>query len=246
MSGFADIQQQFVAHIKDPQQHSFEHGIEDRRLKVYRELFFNNILGFLNTGFPVLKSIYGEAEWHTLARRFFAEHHCRSPFFVDISKEFVEYLANEYSATASDPVFLQALAHYEWLELDVSVRKGQLINSAVEDLSETANIRFSALASLVSYSFPVHQISPEFQPTGESAPVFLVVYRDATERVEFTLVNQVTAFLLDVLEQNEGLQLPQLIELLHQALPQMELAQLQEATIDILRQFIQKQVLFIE
>ncbi|MDM7860245.1 putative DNA-binding domain-containing protein [Alteromonas sp. ASW11-36] len=246
MSDFADIQQQFVAHIKEPNHHEFDHDIEDRRLKIYRELFFNNILGFLDNAFPVLKSIYSEPSWQVLARRFFSEHHCRSPYFVDISKEFVEFLANEYTNTSTDPAFLQALAHYEWLELDVSVRKGQLVTSAIEDLSETSTIYFSELASLVSYNFPVHQISPDFQPTEESEPVYLVVYRDSTEAVEFTLVNQVTAFLLDLLEQNDGLALPQVLEVLHQAMPQMAFAQLQDATIDILKQFIQKQVLYIE
>jgi hypothetical protein len=246
MSRFVEIQQAFTAHIKDPEANTFEYGIEDRRLKIYRDLFFNNVLGFLDTGFPVLKSLYQEEEWLELARTFFAQHHCRSPYFVDISKEFVEFLANEYKVQENDPPFLQELAHYEWVELDVSVRKGDVVVSKIEQILASSTVRFSDVASLVSYQFPVHEIGPDYQPEESTGQVFIIVYRDAEDDVEFTLVNEVTAFLVNLIENNPGILVTQLVAELTAALPQMSEEQLSSATVDILQQFMQKQIFVIE
>ncbi len=55
------IQQQydFAAHIRNPEQNPAPAGIEDRRMGIYRELFYNNVEGFLSNGFPVLAGITG-------------------------------------------------------------------------------------------------------------------------------------------------------------------------------------------
>ena len=54
---FQATQNAFMQHIRDPEKHPKVYGIEDRRMKIYRELFFNNISGFLDSGFPVLASM---------------------------------------------------------------------------------------------------------------------------------------------------------------------------------------------
>ena len=243
MSDFRDIQQAFTAHIKSPQDNAFDYGIEDRRMKIYRELFFNNIMGFLDSGFPVLKSILGDEEWQTLGRAFFSQHHCRSPLFVDISKEFVEFLANEYELQSTEPPFMAELAHYEWVELDVSVRKGTFPKAELTSLTDDTQLKMSPLASLVSYTYPVHQIGPDFQPEQPGDPVYLVVYRDSEEDVEFTLINQVTAYMLNVIEQHDAVTLEQLLVELSDALPQLPPDQLRQATKEMLWQFIVQGVL---
>lgn len=95
-------------------------------MEIYQSLFFNNIDNFVSTAFPVLKSIviklYGEKGWESLVRQFFIEHECRSPYFAEISKEFVEYLSCSPELAIALPIFSAELAHYEWLELDVSIR----------------------------------------------------------------------------------------------------------------------------
>lgn len=246
MKHFQAVQKQFTAHIKNPNVHSFDYGIEDRRLKIYRDLFFNNIISFLNSAFPVLKSLYTDQHWQILARKFFAEHKCKSPFFIDISKAFVEYLSNEYRVIDSDPVFMRALAHYEWLELDVSTRQAQVIDSSQLEVLGGSQITFSEAASLVSYNFPVHQISPEFQPTVACSPIYLVVYRNPHNIVEFTLVNEVTALLLNLVEKEPAQRASDLVSALCPILPQMPESQLANATFEILDQFNQKTIVNIE
>ncbi|MFB1033809.1 MAG: putative DNA-binding domain-containing protein [Sinobacterium sp.] len=244
MKSFIKTQYAFIQHIKNPQAHPFDKGIEDRRLKIYRELFFNNILGFLNAGFPVLESMYCEQRWKVLVRKFFIEHTCCSPYFIDISKEFVEYLSSEYELTESDPVFMRELAHYEWLELDVSVRQSRQIVKVWDGYSPVTQVQMSDLASLVSYQYPVHQITVDFQPTQAGDIVYLVIYRDATDDVNFTLVNAVSAHLLNIITQQGMVSIDFLSKEMIAAMPQLDVQQITESLQQVLQQLLKQEILF--
>ena len=93
---FQRLQRSFAAHLRNPQRHPAPSGIEERRLTVYRQLFFNNVNGFLEKGFPVLHSLYDNAGWRRLVRTFFDQHACASPYFLEIPEEFVTFLAETY------------------------------------------------------------------------------------------------------------------------------------------------------
>lgn len=245
MAHFSEIQHEFMAHLKNPQQMAFAHGIEERRLKIYRELFFNNIVGFLSSGFPVLESLYQPEDWLALARQFFAQHHCRSPYFTDISLEFVEYLSSEHQLRECDPPFLRELAHYEWLELSISIKKCPQLLAIWDENNQPFphKIQFSALATLVSYHYPVHQISLDFQPQSPGDAVYLVVYRSCDDEVNFCLVNQVTAHLLNVIQQYEGVSLTDLMLQMQLVLPQIAPEALALSVKDILVQMLRKEIL---
>ena len=76
-------------------------------MAIYRDLFFNNIEGFISSGFPVLKTlIYRQAMAGTHVRQFFSEHDCRSPYFLDIAGEFINYLSNEYEMQQDTILYL--------------------------------------------------------------------------------------------------------------------------------------------
>lgn len=233
----------FVRHIKDPANNEFDYGIEPRRMAIYRELFFNNLCGFLDSAFPVLASIYTQSQWRDLARRFYATHPCRSPYMLDISKEFVEYLNGEYQLQPSDPPFLTELAHYEWLELNVSVRKVTQPHVYWDGQQEVDKIVLSELASVVSYPFPVHQISADYQPKQQSEPNYYVVYRNEQDEVNFLLVNQVTAYMLNLVEQQGTASLSALIKQLQQAMPQLPTAQVAMGAQQSVQQLLQQQIL---
>ena len=83
---FQQVQYAFAAHIRDPGQNPPPPGIEDRRLQIYRELFYNNVEGFLSSGFPVLRSLMTNEDWHAMARDFFSRHRCHTPYFLQISE----------------------------------------------------------------------------------------------------------------------------------------------------------------
>jgi uncharacterized protein len=244
MKAFQQTQLEFIRHIKEPTLNGFEHGIEDRRLQIYRDLFFNNILGFLSSGFPVLESLYSDEQWRTLARSFFANHECRSPYFVDISKEFVEYLSNDYQLTESDPPFMLELAHYEWVELAASIKKQSQPLRYWDGEEDYGNVALSELATLLSYHYPVHQISYDYLPEKLSEAQYMVVYRDRQDKVTFTLLNAATAYLLNVLEQQPQ-DLTQLSAILSEAMPQLAPDQVAASVKVTVEQLLTQQILVL-
>jgi len=56
---------------------------------------------------------------------------------------------------------------------------------------------------LLSYDYPVHQISPKNRPAEALAhPVYLSVYRDSNDEVRFVEINQMTYVLLQKITQS--------------------------------------------
>lgn len=191
---FQQIQRRFAAHIRDPDR-APPGDIEDRRLAIYRDLFYNNIESFLQQGFPVLRSLLDDEQWHALARGFLREHGCDSPYFVRIPEEFVGWLSGR--PMPEYPAWLLELAHYEYMELAVSVATDEIPDRGINpsgDLMIAAPV-VSPLACVLSYQYPVHRISTAWQPEGE-APVWLLLNRDRDDQVRFTEINAVTARLL--------------------------------------------------
>ncbi len=201
---FKSVQQEFVNAIKNPD--SFETNDADikRRLDIYQSLFFNNISGFISTGFPVLKSLVSEENWNVLVRAFFIHHESRSPYFSDISKEFVEYLSTSPELPFQLPAFAAELAHYEWLELDISIRKTSHDVLYFNAGEQVTMVSVSPLATLASYTYPVHLIGVDHIPEAPAPEQqFYVVYRNEEQRVEFVHLNPLTAVLLHTIEQHE-------------------------------------------
>lgn len=200
---FQKRQMQLTAHLRNPEHAPAPSGIEDRRLKIYRELFYNNIEGFLANAFPVLRQLTADAHWHAMVRDFFARHESHDPLFHGLAEEFLHYLEDEREAVDGDPPYLQALAHYEWVELALSIAEDELTPTLADpngNLLDGAPL-VSPLAWTLAYDYPVHRISPDFQPQAPSEmPTYLVVYRTRHDEVKFTEVNAVTARLMALIE----------------------------------------------
>lgn len=200
------LQFKFAGHIRDPEQHAAPPGLEDRRLNIYRELFFNNISSMLAANFPVLRKLYSTEDWQALVRDFYSEHRCQTPLFPELAKEFLRYLQDVRKQRTGDPAFLHELAHYEWVELALSLDERELDDTVAEpngDLLEGVPV-LSPLAWPLTYRFPVHRIRPDFQPRkAPSEATHLLVYRDRQYNVKFMQLNQVTRFLLELLQQEQ-------------------------------------------
>lgn len=202
---FIDTQYQFAANIRDPKNNPAPTDIEPRRMTIYRELFYNNIEGFIANAFPVLRQITADEVWHKMIRDFMVKHHCKTPLFHEISREFMSYLDNERDLK-NDPVFIKELVHYEWVELALSLSDHDITPVIVEDGQDVLALSFgmSPLAWSLSYNFAVHQISPDFQPQHASEQaVHLLVYRATDDKITFLELNPVSVRLIDLL--NEGL-----------------------------------------
>jgi len=206
-SDLPDFQQRqyaFAAHIRNPDEHPRPADVPEARMAVYTELFYNNIEGTLSSAFPVIRSLNSEENWHALVRHFFSRHRALTPYLTELPQAFLDYLQNE-RVNAYDPVFLYELAHYEWVELALGIAENDLSPEHYHsngDLMEGVPF-LSPLAWPLSYQYPVHQISADFQP--EEIPkeaTHIVVYRDLEDEVSFLELNPVTARLLQLIGEN--------------------------------------------
>jgi hypothetical protein len=204
---FKKHQYEFTAHIRDPKKNAMPDGIEDRRMSIYRELLYNNIEGFIASGFPVLREIYSDENWHKMVRDFFANHQSQSPYFLEISQEFIAYLQNERQANRDDPAGLVELAHYEWVELALHVSDENINMENIDANGDLLTQRpaFSPLAWPLVYQYPVHTMGPDNLPEeAPEQPSYLVVYRNRKDKVNFLEINPVTARLIGLLQENES------------------------------------------
>lgn len=204
---FQERQYAFAAHIRDPQNTPAPAGIEDRRMAIYRELFFNNLQGLLSTMFPVLKKLHSDEHWSRLIRRFMQRHQAKTPYFLELPAEFLGFLQDEYEPGPDDFPFLAELAHYEYIELALSISEETNDLEGIDpdgDLLAGVPVK-SALTWVYAYQYPVHRISAKFLPDAPAGqPVYLAVYRNNEDKVGFLELNAVTAGLLNAIDQNDG------------------------------------------
>lgn len=196
---FQRYQFAFTAHIRDPKANPRPHGVEVRRMKIYNTLLYDNIEGFLLACFPVLRQVLGTRRWTRLVRAFFSTHRCRTPYFRQIPDEFIQFLQNEWNTPETYPPWTLALAHYEWIELVLSV-SDRVADRDIDDAGDLVDglpILNPVLANL-HYDWPVHRIGPrrKIRP----ADTCLLVFRDAADQVQFSEINAFTARLLTLLE----------------------------------------------
>lgn len=199
------LQLRFAAHLRDPSRHLAPDGIEDRRLKIYRELFYNNVEDFLANAFPVIRALSADSVWHARVRDFYSRHRSVAPQFYRLAEEFLHFLQHERGEHADDPPFLAELAHYEWVELALGISEAELTPELADpngDLLEAPPV-ISPLAWPLAYVWPVHRIGPSGQPAQPPPePTYLVVYRTRQDDVKFMEINAVSARLLQLIEEN--------------------------------------------
>ena len=197
---FQRVQFEFAGHIRNPLSNPAPEGIEDRRLAIYRNLFFNNIESFIANGFPILKSITDTDRWVSLVRDFVHRHQSHSPYFLEIGSEFLHYLQSERIPQTTDPGFMLELAHYEWVELALDVSAIELPKVKLDGDLLADQLVISPLAWVLSYQYPVHRIGRDFQPSPEQADTtHIIVYRDRQMQVGFIEINPTTRRLLQIL-----------------------------------------------
>jgi uncharacterized protein len=205
-ASFKDIQYQFSSHIRDPETCPAPADIEDRRMQIYRELFYNNVEDFLANTFPVLREITPDKQWHAMMRDYFKNHQARTPLFPKMSQEFLQYLDNERGQRSEDFPFTKELAHYEWLELAISIDTRDIDMQGIDaegDLLEGVPV-LSPLAWPFAYQYPVHKISPDYLPEEPpEQPSYLIVYRDRNDDVGFQELNPVSARLIEYLQSDK-------------------------------------------
>ena len=205
MNATVQYQRAFAAHLRDPVNNPAPQAVNTQRMEVYVNLLFNNINDVLSNSFPVLHHLLSSAEWYKLTRQFYAEHACQTPYFREISAEFIQWLTPRFNRLelASTYPFLLELAHYEWVEvpllLDATVIDwSQIIQDG--DLLHTPLV-LNPVMLLQSYQYPVHTITSAHIPR-EPKPTHLILLRNQAGTVDFIELNASTARLIVLLQAN--------------------------------------------
>lgn len=223
--GFIKTQLRFASYIRDPENAPAPDDVELRRMRVYRELFFNNVDSFMADSYPVLHEVLGEKRWGSFIHEYFHRHQAKTPLFPVMPAELLNYLKNEYQPLEADPAFIHELAHYEWMELELANADAEPELTHINangDLTEGVPV-MTPLAAPLSYQYPVHQISAEFQPQKvNDIPTYLLVYRDRQDEVEFTEINALTYRLLQLIATNENQDGTQILQTLCGELPEID------------------------
>ncbi len=202
MTALKDYQMAFTRHIRDPQNASPPEGVSERGMAVYNEIVFNNIESSVAACFPVLKKVLGEDIWLRLVREFFIHQPCTTPIFREIPEAFLAYI-NRVSGL---PPYVQNLAHYEWVELYLAYADETIDWSQIDTEAYLLDspVAFVPAMTLLSYDYPVHQLSPENIPASPlETPVSMLVFRDADDEVKFVELNQMTAALIEDLQDGQ-------------------------------------------
>ncbi len=225
LPGFKKKQYEFTAYIRDPKTHPAPADIEARRINLYRELLFNNVEDFLANNFPVLRRLLDDDSWQALVQDYFSRHQCKTPYFAEISEEFIDYLQHERGEQDGDLPFMLELAHYEWVEMALSIAEGEVpaeIQLSADDLA-TGVFGLSALAWPLVYRYPVHQITQTFQPSEPpDQPTYLALYRDREDAVHFLEINPLTYEMMQKLDANTDVSAIQIISGIADKLPDLD------------------------
>lgn len=246
---FQQMQYLFSAHIRDPDHIAYNASeiikgaepVESRRLRAYEELFFNNLLSFFSGLFPVLNSVLGEERWTQIIREYMQKHKARTPLFHELGQEFLLFLQNEYEPIEQDPQFLYELAHYEWVELALTVEiseKKKMLGGVGADTC----IRLSKTAMPLSYEWQVNEISNDFVPDRKpDVPSYFLVFRTEEFQIEFVEISAGLFLLLTALVDNQSLSVYEIVnELAEQTGQNVEL--LQSFALDVLNKLVDKGV----
>jgi len=203
-----ELQQRFAGHLRDPDNNPPPEGIEERRLAIYRRLFFNNLSNLFARNFPVIRKLFGDDAWRALIRAFMVNHRSHTPMFTEIGSEFVAFLVERRDHAIDQRPWLPDLAHWEYLETCVRLDAAELpppIDTPAPEPERLLPQRLliNTTLKIAQYQWPVQRISPDFQPEAPE-PTLLAVYRRSNDRVAFMQINSMTAMLLQALDGDDA------------------------------------------
>ena len=193
------IQRQFASYIRDPAINVVPSGVEQRRMDIYKRLFFNNISSFCTKAFKSFRPFVDDAEWNSLIRDFMREHACTSPYFKDIPIAFVDYLSRSKERRDQYP-FMQEMCHLDAIRMQLRLAPDAPKCMRLEISEQSTILRLSPTVRLLSYAWPVHKLTPS-NWTGEKpkASTWLIAFRARNDRVEVLVTNAHTFRMLEIL-----------------------------------------------
>ncbi len=189
--------------------------LPQKNLHIYAGLIFNNISAALQSCFPICYSISEHSYWDDLVHAFVEEYECDSPMFKDIPEQFLDWLNKKNHQPKIKqllPIFFTSFAHYEWVEMAISIAPDNNINHKNIKTAENkhnhswldVNIIFSDAWTIADYYYDVHLINKEYQPkVKKKQPNYFLIFRNKDGEIKFTLLNPLSTALISILTQHQ-------------------------------------------
>ena len=200
---FQAVQRDFAAYIRHPQRNPLPAGVDERRMRIYARLFYNNVEGFLADTLRTFRQITNDDCWHALVRDFLHRHRAASPYYLRIPEEFLHYLGDSRRNGPPISPFAVELCHYEWVRAALRSAPDAVdvvFGDAPLDIDEAPML--SPLAWPLRYDFPVQRIGPNYQPAEPpTEATFLIGCRNRDDEVRFIESNAVTTRLLQLIDE---------------------------------------------
>ncbi|MBF0264670.1 MAG: putative DNA-binding domain-containing protein [Gammaproteobacteria bacterium] len=254
---FKACQYSFANYIRNPESVELNNfkDIEPRRMKIYAELFYNNIESFISNNFPVFKSITKDDIWDQLIRSFMKIHKCQTPIFTEIAKEFIQFIQSEQfqALDLSTKIydFSLELLWYEYIELILSIDKDSiewpLFDSNFESYENIISNKpqVSPLSQLCQFSYPVHKICTDFIPDEtQKEDCFILIYRDREHQINFIQMSVMSNYLFQKIADNENQTTKQILNNLCDEMNYEDKSSFIDAGLGLLSDWYEKDILF--
>lgn len=237
MTSKPSSQQQFSAAVRavNPSSTRFDQD----KVQLYQSLLRNNLDACVNRCFPILRQLLPSKIWAELIINFLAQGKGKTPLYLQLPYEFVEYI--QENPIEGYP-FAADLAHYEWIELDLEMadcnEKPHLNIPPVLDVPW----RLAAASRLLAYDFPVDTISVQHGPQ-EPSPCYFLVHKQDVQVVFIKLSVQSYQILqLMITQQHSPMQV---IHALQQHFPQTNVKALSKDMLQFLQPLVEEGILII-
>lgn len=198
---FQQIQFDFAKYIRDPESHPPPDGVEQRRIDIYKRLFYANIESFCSSTFKKFRAVIHDEHWYELVREFLRSYRCTTPYFREIPLEFIKFLTTSNLHRDQYPYMVE-LCHFDWVHLELDLAPDPPVNNDVKLDGLSSILVLSQLARLLSYRWPVHEllkISRKHVPEVPSQPTWIIAFRNQQNRVEKLISNAATVRVAEVL-----------------------------------------------
>lgn len=240
MSDLQEQQRQFANYLRNPVMCAPPVDVELRRMEVYRDIFFRNMLGLLSSLFPVVKRVLSEDAWRALVRDFYANHRCNTPLFPSISAEFVAYLSDERCNDADFP-FLAELAKFEWIQIALQNSQEEL-PVLPKDVDQYLAGRMPILSPLcvpMVCEFPVQRIALDgWKEQQIGLPVYLLIYRNHDDQVKVIESGAATFRLLQLLQSENAASIENVVTQLAEEMSKSAREVVSQQVIETVMQFL--------
>lgn len=188
------LQAVFAAYLRDPDNNPPPEGIEERRLAIYRRLFFGNLRNLMAKNFPVLRRLLDDVQWNRLIRDLMVEHRSMTPMFPEIGAEMLAFLCGPGEEWLQERPWMAELAQWEYMETLARLHESKVAESApAADHVLERSIALNPTVQMARFYWPVNRISPSFIPDEPLIqPLNLLAFRRYDDEVAFERVNDLS------------------------------------------------------